>query len=264
LLGVEQWAEIRRMSKVERLSQREIHRRDGVHRDTIRRALASPEPPSYCSRSRRPSNSTRSLGRSRSRWWTSRRCRGARPRGAREARLWGRQDDPRRSVARAAAAVSAAAQELLAHALPPARQAPRRPTRRPTRRNRLTDHPRRPRRGPQTSAHAPVSRSDPPHRATRAPTAAPSGAPARPPGSPPRRSAPHDRSVLKRRPVLVRRSRAQPHNRVDHFSTGAAGHTFRPALTTLNRLAGLEGTYAVALTAPELLAAEGLEVGLDG
>jgi transposase len=55
LLGVEQWAEIRRMSKVERLSQREIHRRTGVHRDTIRKALASPEPPSYGPRSKRPS-----------------------------------------------------------------------------------------------------------------------------------------------------------------------------------------------------------------
>jgi transposase len=47
LLGVEQWAEIRRMKHVERLSQREIHRRTGVHRDTIRKALASPAPPSY-------------------------------------------------------------------------------------------------------------------------------------------------------------------------------------------------------------------------
>jgi transposase len=47
LLGVEQWAEIRRMGHVEGLSQREIHRRTGVQRDTIRRALASPEPPSY-------------------------------------------------------------------------------------------------------------------------------------------------------------------------------------------------------------------------
>jgi transposase len=55
LLGVEQWAEIRRMRHVERLSQREIHRRTGVHRDTIRRALASPEPPSYGPRSKRPS-----------------------------------------------------------------------------------------------------------------------------------------------------------------------------------------------------------------
>jgi transposase len=55
LLGVEQWAEIGRMSHVERLSQREIHRRTGVHRDTIRRALASPEPPSYGPRAKRPS-----------------------------------------------------------------------------------------------------------------------------------------------------------------------------------------------------------------
>jgi transposase len=47
LLGVGQWAEIRRLKHVEGLSQREIHRRTGVHRDTIRRALASPEPPSY-------------------------------------------------------------------------------------------------------------------------------------------------------------------------------------------------------------------------
>jgi transposase len=47
LLGVEQWAEVRRMKHVEDLSQREIHRRTGIHRDTIRKALASPEPPSY-------------------------------------------------------------------------------------------------------------------------------------------------------------------------------------------------------------------------
>jgi transposase len=43
------------MRHVERLSQREIHRRTGVHRDTIRKALASPEPPSYGPRSKRPS-----------------------------------------------------------------------------------------------------------------------------------------------------------------------------------------------------------------
>jgi transposase len=52
LLGVEQWAEIRRMRHVERLSQREIHRRTGIHRDTIRRALAAPEPPRYGPRPR--------------------------------------------------------------------------------------------------------------------------------------------------------------------------------------------------------------------
>src|ERR671923_1072120 len=55
LLGVELWAEIRRLRKVERLSQREIHRRTGVHRDTIRKALASSEPPSYGPRAARAS-----------------------------------------------------------------------------------------------------------------------------------------------------------------------------------------------------------------
>jgi transposase len=62
LLGVEQWAEIRRMSRVEGLSQREIHRRTGVHRDTIRRALASPEPPSYGPRPPRASKLDPFLG----------------------------------------------------------------------------------------------------------------------------------------------------------------------------------------------------------
>ena len=47
MLDVEQWAEIRRMKHVEGLSQREIHRRTGAHRDTIRRALPTNEPPSY-------------------------------------------------------------------------------------------------------------------------------------------------------------------------------------------------------------------------
>jgi transposase len=55
LLGVEQWAEIRRMKHVEGLSQREIHRRTGIHRDTIRRALASPGPPRYGPRPKRRS-----------------------------------------------------------------------------------------------------------------------------------------------------------------------------------------------------------------
>ena len=55
MLGVEQWAEIRRMKHVEGLSQREIHRRTGIHRDTIRRAMASPEPPRYGPRPRRAS-----------------------------------------------------------------------------------------------------------------------------------------------------------------------------------------------------------------
>jgi transposase len=55
LLDVEQWAEIRRMKRVEGLSQREIHRRTGAHRDTIRRALAEQGPPSYGPRAKRPS-----------------------------------------------------------------------------------------------------------------------------------------------------------------------------------------------------------------
>jgi transposase len=55
LLGVEQWAEIRRMKHVEGLTQREIHRRTGIHRDTISRALESDEPPRYGPRPKQPS-----------------------------------------------------------------------------------------------------------------------------------------------------------------------------------------------------------------
>jgi transposase len=55
LVGVELWAEIRRLKHVEGLSQREIHRRTGVHRDTIRNALASSGPPVYGPRPPRPS-----------------------------------------------------------------------------------------------------------------------------------------------------------------------------------------------------------------
>jgi transposase len=47
LIGVERWAEVRRMHRVEGLSIREIHRRTGLHRETIRRALGSAEPPRY-------------------------------------------------------------------------------------------------------------------------------------------------------------------------------------------------------------------------
>lgn len=52
---MELWAEIRRLRYVEGLSQREIHRRTGVHRDTIRSALASSTPPVYGPRLPRPS-----------------------------------------------------------------------------------------------------------------------------------------------------------------------------------------------------------------
>jgi hypothetical protein len=54
VVGVEQWAEIRRLHRVEGVSVREISRRTGLHRKTIRRALAAVEPPRY---SRRASGS---------------------------------------------------------------------------------------------------------------------------------------------------------------------------------------------------------------
>jgi transposase len=44
---VEQWAEVRRLRFVRRLSIHEIHRRTGLHRETIRRALRSDKPPRY-------------------------------------------------------------------------------------------------------------------------------------------------------------------------------------------------------------------------
>jgi transposase len=47
VVGVEQWAEIRRLHFVKGLSQREIRRRTGLHRDTIRRAINSTELPRY-------------------------------------------------------------------------------------------------------------------------------------------------------------------------------------------------------------------------
>jgi transposase len=47
VVGVEQWAEIRRLHFVKGLSQREIRRRTGLHRDTIRNAINSPKPPVY-------------------------------------------------------------------------------------------------------------------------------------------------------------------------------------------------------------------------
>ncbi len=55
MLGVERWAEIRRLALVEGLSQREIRRRTGAGRDTIRKAVGSTQPPSYSRRPRRPS-----------------------------------------------------------------------------------------------------------------------------------------------------------------------------------------------------------------
>ena len=47
MVGVEQWAEIRRLVRVERRSQREAARLTGVARDTVARALARDAPPKY-------------------------------------------------------------------------------------------------------------------------------------------------------------------------------------------------------------------------
>lgn len=55
MIEVQQWAEIKRMKLVDGLSIRAIERRTGLHRKTIRRALAAPEPPAYRSRPKRPS-----------------------------------------------------------------------------------------------------------------------------------------------------------------------------------------------------------------
>ena len=52
MVGVEQWAEIRRMHFVAGLSIKEIARRTGRDRNTVRRALRSEEPPRYERRSR--------------------------------------------------------------------------------------------------------------------------------------------------------------------------------------------------------------------
>lgn len=47
MLGVEDWAEIRRLSRSERLSIKEIARQMGVARNTVRTALRSDMPPAY-------------------------------------------------------------------------------------------------------------------------------------------------------------------------------------------------------------------------
>jgi transposase len=47
VVGVQQWAEVRRLHFVRGLSIREIHRRTGLHRETIRGALRSDEAPRY-------------------------------------------------------------------------------------------------------------------------------------------------------------------------------------------------------------------------
>jgi transposase len=47
VVGVEEWAEVRRMHRVEGLSGREISRRTGLARDTVARLWAAPAPPRY-------------------------------------------------------------------------------------------------------------------------------------------------------------------------------------------------------------------------
>ncbi|MEA2495231.1 MAG: hypothetical protein QOJ29_3142 [Thermoleophilaceae bacterium] len=47
MVGVEQWAEIRRLYFVEKRSKRAIHELMGVHRDTVTRAVESKAPPKY-------------------------------------------------------------------------------------------------------------------------------------------------------------------------------------------------------------------------
>jgi transposase len=54
VVDVEQWAEIRRMHFVAGLSIKEIARRTGRDRNTIRRAVRSQQPPRYA-RAPRPS-----------------------------------------------------------------------------------------------------------------------------------------------------------------------------------------------------------------
>lgn len=55
MIDVEHWAEIRRMHFIEGVSIREIRRRTGLHRETIRRALATERPPAYRRREKAPS-----------------------------------------------------------------------------------------------------------------------------------------------------------------------------------------------------------------
>jgi transposase len=47
VVGVEQWAEIRRLVLVEQRSQRQVAKSLGLARDTVARALASDAPPRY-------------------------------------------------------------------------------------------------------------------------------------------------------------------------------------------------------------------------
>jgi len=47
MISVEDWADIRRLHRVQKLSKRAVGRRLGIHRNTVTRALRSDEPPRY-------------------------------------------------------------------------------------------------------------------------------------------------------------------------------------------------------------------------
>lgn len=55
MIDVENWARIRHMSRVDGLSQRQIAKKLGINRRTVRRALQTPDPPEYGPRQKRPS-----------------------------------------------------------------------------------------------------------------------------------------------------------------------------------------------------------------
>ena len=127
MVEVEQWAEIRRMHFVQGLSIKEISRRTGRGRATIRRALRTESPPRY---ERPPAASKLDPPQDGDPPAAARRAAHAgqaHPRADRRARLRRRPDDPRRLPARGAARCSPAAADLPAHALPPRRALPVRP-----------------------------------------------------------------------------------------------------------------------------------------
>ncbi|MBK8295155.1 MAG: sigma-70 region 4 domain-containing protein [Solirubrobacterales bacterium] len=64
MLEVEKWAEIRKMSRVDGLSQREISRRCGLNRRTVKRALEATDPRATTARIQEPRSSTPSATRS--------------------------------------------------------------------------------------------------------------------------------------------------------------------------------------------------------
>jgi hypothetical protein len=127
VVGVEQWAEIGRLHFVKGLSQREIRRRTGLHRDTIRKAINSTEPPVY----------RRAAAGSKLDPFKEEICRllrdnprlpGVRIREtAGAARLHGLKDGRRRLLSRGSAAVCSAAADVSADGLPAGRDLPVRP-----------------------------------------------------------------------------------------------------------------------------------------